>query len=120
MHLLLGAIVQTYSNSMLQVQNNYLQFGNSCNIKNHHSPLQQCGTEATTDDSLTNITWLGKMGMNNFMPVPLQTERKQEMQALVLPLFLFVSWGPWCQNGAHLEAICVRFKIIIIMSTLSD
>jgi len=28
------------------------------------------------DDSLTNITWLGKMGVNNFLPVPLERERK--------------------------------------------
>uniref|UniRef100_H2YS14 Forkhead box protein M1 n=1 Tax=Ciona savignyi TaxID=51511 RepID=H2YS14_CIOSA len=32
--------------------------------------------DQAVDDSLTNITWLGRMGVNNFMPVPLERERK--------------------------------------------
>nr|NP_001071993.1 transcription factor protein [Ciona intestinalis]BAE06447.1 transcription factor protein [Ciona intestinalis] len=32
--------------------------------------------DQAVDDSLTNITWLGRMGVNNFMPVPIERDRK--------------------------------------------
>ena len=28
------------------------------------------------DDSLTNITWLGQMGVNNLMPLPIECDKK--------------------------------------------
>ena len=75
-----GTVVQTFPNSMLQMQNSNLQVNDSCNVlSNCHSPIIQ-GTESVSDDSLTNITWLGRMGMNNFMPVPLESERKPEIR----------------------------------------
>ena len=42
------------------------------------SSIQQ-KVDSIADDSLTNITWLGRMGVNNFMPVPLEKEKKAEV-----------------------------------------
>lgn len=41
-----------------------------------HASASHSQLDSIADDSLTNITWLGKMGVNNFMPVPLEKEKK--------------------------------------------
>ena len=75
-----GAIVQDYSNPIFQVQNGIAQSSNNGTmLANTQSPVAQQQFDSVSDDSLTNITWLGRMGMNNFMPVPLEHNRKLEV-----------------------------------------
>lgn len=38
--------------------------------------------DAVVDDSLTNITWLGRMGVNNFLPFPVESQRKGMFSAM--------------------------------------
>nr|CAB3246927.1 FoxM [Phallusia mammillata] len=60
------------------------------------------------DDSLTNITWLGRMGVNNFMPVPLERERKYERDRRGRPPYSYMALIQFAINSSGTGRMTLR------------
>lgn len=65
------------------------------------------------DDSLTNITWLGRMGVNSIMPIPIEKDKNSSLNSQVCLPDLNLSFSLGC------VVISACFYLLIVITILN-